>query len=108
MLHLYRAVNQLSLDVAFGAMVCAAFFSHILHIQLQSNVLALLGLTVWVIYTTDHLLDVQKLKQRASSQRFRFYQQNFWKLIIAAENIKPSKQLSRHCVGDCSTGQKNS
>ena len=82
-LHLYRVVNQLSLDVACGAIVCAAFFGHILHVQIQSYALALLGLTVWIIYTTDHLLDVRKLKQKTLSQRYKFYQQNFWKLCSA-------------------------
>lgn len=84
LLRLYRVVNQLSLDVACGAMVCAAFFGHILHVQIQSYALGLLGLTVWIIYTTDHLLDVRRLKQEAFSQRYRFYQQNFRKLCIAS------------------------
>lgn len=84
LLRLYRVVNQLSLDVACGAMVCAAFFGHILHVQIQSYTLGLLGLTVWIIYTMDHLLDVRKLKQEALSQRYKFYHQNFRKLCIAS------------------------
>lgn len=81
-LKLYRYCNYLSLDVACGAMVCAAFFARILHVQLLPYGLASLGLTVWIIYTTDHLLDAKKLKQEASSQRHRFHQNNFRLLLI--------------------------
>lgn len=80
---LYRFFNYLSLDVACGAMVCAAFFAKILDVQLRPYGLASLGLTVWIIYTTDHLLDVRKLKQVASSQRHRFHQNNFRSLGMA-------------------------
>lgn len=69
--------------MACGAMVCAAFFSKILDVQLRPSGLASLGLTVWIIYTADHLLDVRKLKQVASSQRHRFHQDNFRSLFIA-------------------------
>ena len=79
---LYRYCNYLSLDVACGAMVCASFFSHVLNVQLRPYGLASLGLTVWIIYTADHLLDARKLKQAASSQRHRFHQKRFRELSI--------------------------
>ena len=80
---LYRYCNYLSLDVACGAMICAAFFARILHVTLRPYGLASLGLTVWIIYTTDHLLDVKRLNHEASSQRHRFHQINFRQLLIA-------------------------
>src|SRR6478609_3442791 len=78
----YRYCNYLSLDVACGAMVCASFFSRILHVQLRQYGLASLGLTVWIIYTADHLMDARKLVREASSQRHRFHQQNFRALLV--------------------------
>src|SRR6478752_4226225 len=78
----YRYCNYLSLDVACGAMVCASFFARILHVQLRPYGLASLGLTVWIIYTADHLMDAHKLTREASSQRHRFHQQNFRVLVI--------------------------
>lgn len=80
---LYRYFNYLSLDVACGAMICAAFFARILHVPLRPYGLASLGLTVWIIYTTDHLLDAKRLNHEASSQRHRFHQINFRQLLIA-------------------------
>jgi hypothetical protein len=80
---LYRYCNYLSLDVACGAMICAAFFAQILHVQLRPDGLASLGLTVWIIYTTDHLLDAKRLNREASSQRHRFHQINFKQLLAA-------------------------
>lgn len=62
--------------------MCAAFFSRILQVQLRPYGLASLGLTVWMIYTTDHLLDAWKLKRAAASVRHRFHQDNFRKLLI--------------------------
>jgi 4-hydroxybenzoate polyprenyltransferase len=73
----YRFINLLSLDVALGAVVCAAFFSRILQIQLRPQGLAALGITVWIIYTLDHLLDVRGLTKEASTKRHRLHQKNF-------------------------------
>ena len=81
-LHIYRLLNYLSLDVACGAVVCATFFARILNVQLRLQGLASLGLTVWIIYTADHLLDAHRLKHEAASQRHRFHQRNFRMLLV--------------------------
>lgn len=36
-----------------------------------------MALTVWIIYTVDHLLDAKKVKTSASTPRHRFHQQHF-------------------------------
>ncbi len=82
LLRLYGSFNYLSIDVACGAMGCAAFFARILQVQLRPYGLASLGLTVWIIYTADHLLDAHRLKHEASSPRHRFHQNNFRVLLI--------------------------
>ncbi|MBK5277500.1 MAG: hypothetical protein JJE09_01430 [Bacteroidia bacterium] len=83
LIRIYRVFNYVSLDVACGAMVCAAFFSQVLHVELRPVGLVSLGVTVWVIYTADRLIDVYKLKRESSSKRHRFHQKNFLGLFIA-------------------------
>lgn len=74
---IYRFLNNLSIDVSLGAVICALFFSHVLHADVRTAAFIALGLTVWIIYTTDHLLDALKLKGQASTERHRFHQRNF-------------------------------
>lgn len=62
--------------------MCAAFFARIFHVHLRPYGLASLGVTVWIIYTLDHLLDARKVKHVAASQRHRFHQQHFNKLVV--------------------------
>lgn len=78
----YKIINILSLDVAAGAMICAFFFARVLDVEILPQGLASLGLTVWIIYTADHLLDAKKLKQDASTERHRFHQRHFKFLLV--------------------------
>lgn len=77
----YRILNVLSVDVAFGAVCCALFFAKILQVQILSYGLISLWLTVWIIYTTDHLLDARKLQTTASTERHRFHQKHFQEVL---------------------------
>ncbi|NOT75470.1 MAG: hypothetical protein HOP08_11105 [Cyclobacteriaceae bacterium] len=79
-LNAYRFLNIISIDVACGAVVCAAFFADILMIKLKTYGFASLGMTVWIIYTIDHLLDAGRLKNQASTERHRFHQK-YYKLL---------------------------
>jgi 4-hydroxybenzoate polyprenyltransferase len=79
---LYQIVNILSLDVAVGAMICAAFFADLFTVTILPQGFASLGLAVWLIYTVDHLLDARKLKDKASTMRHQFHHIHF-KLLIA-------------------------
>lgn len=80
---LYRQINLLSLDVTAGVVIGALFFAKIFQVQIRPQGLITLALTVWVIYTADHLLDAYKIKNVASTERHRFHQQNFLWLMIA-------------------------
>lgn len=71
----YRLVNLLSLDVAAGAMITSLFFATQLMAPVRIQGIVALGLTVWVIYTADRLIDIRQLKQPAASERHRFHQQ---------------------------------
>jgi len=73
----YRFINILSLDVAAGAVICALFFAKIFDVIILPYGVISLGLTVWIIYTADHLIDAQKVKRPASTERHRFHQRYF-------------------------------
>jgi len=72
---------MLSLDVVAGAIVCALFFARIFSVSIRPFGLIALGLTVWIIYTADHLSDAKKIARMASTERHRFHQQYFNTLI---------------------------
>ncbi len=86
-LHFYRLLNILSIDVAAGAVICAVFFAHVLKVHIRPYGLIALGLTVWIIYTLDHLLDARRVKSPAATERHRFHQHYFKRLsfvVVAA------------------------
>ncbi len=73
----YRYINLLSIDVAIGAVVSAAFFARILNVSVLPQGYLLLGLIVWLIYTADHLLDAWSMNEAATSERHLFHQKHF-------------------------------
>ncbi len=81
MANLYRRLNILSIDVALGAMCGALFFAKLLQVQVLVYGIICLGLTVWIIYTVDHLLDAKRIGREASTERHRFHQQHFKSLV---------------------------
>jgi 4-hydroxybenzoate polyprenyltransferase len=78
---LYQRFNLLSFDVAGGAIASALYFARILHVQVRPFGVICLGLTVWIIYTADHLFDVWSIKTPASTTRHKFHQQHFGLLL---------------------------
>jgi hypothetical protein len=78
----YGYINILSLDIAGGAVVSALFFARILDVRILPYGLIALALTVWIIYTADHLRDARAIKATASTERHRFHQRNFNVLTI--------------------------
>lgn len=78
----YHYLNLLSIDVALGAVVSAAFFGRILHVHVLPQGFVLLGVIVWLIYTADHLLDAWSMKEAATSERHRFHQKHFLTLLL--------------------------
>jgi hypothetical protein len=82
LIRLYRLINILSIDVAIGAMLSALFFGKLFDVKILPYGISALGLTVWIIYTADHLRDAKKIPNDASSERHRFHQKNFKLLVI--------------------------
>lgn len=76
-LQLYRYVNILSLDVVAGALAGALFFGSILNVPVTIFPLATLALTVWIVYTLDHLRDALFITRVASTDRHRYHQDHF-------------------------------
>jgi hypothetical protein len=74
--------NLLSLDVVAGAMAGMLFFSKLLEVKTPFAVYILLGLTVWIIYTLDHLMDAKSTKGYPHLTRHQFHQHNFRILLI--------------------------
>jgi hypothetical protein len=83
LLRIYRFFNIISLDVAFGAVTGAAFFATVFGTTLLPQGLAALGISVWIIYAVDHLLDVYRLRKVASSDRHQFHQKHFLTIVVA-------------------------
>jgi 4-hydroxybenzoate polyprenyltransferase len=79
---LYRLFNILSLDVAVGAVTGSLFFAKFFEVVPVVPSLISLGLTVWIIYTSDRLLDIRNVRGQAASERHRFHQRNQKKLIL--------------------------
>ncbi|SIS60247.1 UbiA prenyltransferase family protein [Belliella pelovolcani] len=73
---IYHYFNLLSLDVVLGALAGMYFFAHLLGVKLNQEVYLLLALTVWIIYTLDHLMDAKKAKGGPSSLRHAFHLQH--------------------------------
>lgn len=80
---IYQFINILSLDVMAGAVICSIFFADIFQTYVRYDTLLTLGLTVWIIYTIDHLRDAMLIPTPASTDRHRFHQRYF-KAIFAA------------------------
>lgn len=80
-LKIYRLLNILSVDVSAGAVICALFFANIFHVAVGTPGLVVLGLTVWIIYSADHLLDARRIRAQAVTDRHRFYQQYFGAML---------------------------
>lgn len=83
LLRLYKHINILSLDIVAGAVISALFFSKVLYVSIMPQGLVALGLTVWIIYTADHLRDARKIQHTASTARHRFHQRHFKVLLFA-------------------------
>jgi len=66
-------VNAYSLWVVIGSFVTFCFFSKIFGITPDYVAGAVLALSIWIIYTADHLFDGFKLKDQAISMRHKLH-----------------------------------
>ena len=74
--------NAFSIVVVSGAVSTSFFFSYYWGVNHEGLFYWLLGSSVWLIYTLDHLLDAFRLGPKASSIRHRLHHQFRYPLII--------------------------
>ena len=79
----YRYIRILSLDVVAGACISSLFIGKILNVTIPVVIVAILGITVWVIYTLDHLWDALRIPQKAHSYRHVFHQHYFKQISLS-------------------------
>ncbi|MDA0194766.1 MAG: hypothetical protein O2887_00400 [Bacteroidetes bacterium] len=79
----YHIINALSLDIALGAGILSLVLGRYLGLQIPVFVLLALVISVWIIYTADHLLDARTIPHQATSFRHHFHQ-HFRKEILIA------------------------
>ncbi|UBM61772.1 hypothetical protein LA303_10185 [Candidatus Sulfidibacterium hydrothermale] len=65
----------LSLDVTGGALASGCFWAHLFGVPVRPVWLLVLALSVWTVYTADHLVDGMTRKQAAVIYRHRFHYQ---------------------------------
>jgi hypothetical protein len=91
-MRLFQIMNILSIDVAFGAAISCLFFAKLCNVEIFPIELVVLILTVWIIYTMDHLMDARGLTRPASTKRHRFHQLNYsairgWLFVAGIVNV---------------------
>ncbi len=70
----YKTFQNLSLDIVAGAVILLRFFSSQLSVETPFMAYVLLGGSVWIIYTIDHLKDSKRAKV-GSRARYQFHLQ---------------------------------
>lgn len=83
---IYKYLNILSLDIVFGVISGSIMAQKIFHLPINYSWLIILAISVWTIYTADHLLDSIKLKDSTPAERRLFYRKHF-KLLLIIELI---------------------
>ncbi len=68
MLFLFHWVNFLSMDAICVALLWQEVFAHTVAVQLSWQERLVLGLSVWIVYILDHLLDVTCCKNSNASR----------------------------------------
>ncbi|MFY0607918.1 MAG: hypothetical protein JXR10_14465 [Cyclobacteriaceae bacterium] len=77
----YKYFRWLSLDIVLGAIFFLAYLGKYYGVEISLHVYFALGSAIWLIYTTDHLIDARSVSS-PSNERHIFHQQNFKVLTI--------------------------
>lgn len=75
--------RYLSIEVMLDALAVAIFAVKWLHAEPPVNWWPVLCVSVWIIYTTDHLIDAWQLKGKSTIARHQFHYKNFFPLIFS-------------------------
>ncbi|MFY0651211.1 MAG: hypothetical protein JXQ96_04220 [Cyclobacteriaceae bacterium] len=83
-----KYIDFLSLDVVAGAVLMTLSISKILQVELPISITICLGISIWTIYTLDHLLDAFRANQKPTIARHLFHKENarwiipVWLLVV--------------------------
>jgi hypothetical protein len=72
----------LSIEVVLNALAVAVFAVKWLHIQPPVFWWPVLSVSVWIIYTVDHLIDAWQLKGNSTIARHQFHYKHFYPLVF--------------------------
>ncbi len=79
----YSVLQHLSIDIVFGAVILLHFFSKLYEVSIGWSAYVLLGSSIWLIYTIDHLRDA-KTAVSGKRERYVFHATNErWLKLIA-------------------------
>ena len=85
---IYRYFHFLSLDIVAGALASSCFAARLLHTSPGVIWWITLAMTVWLLYTGDHLLDAWKTRKKTQRELHVFMMKNLktllWSLIVVA------------------------
>ncbi|GAB3327147.1 hypothetical protein GCM10027429_00620 [Marivirga atlantica] len=73
---LYQYIRAFSLDVVAGAAISARWVGNYFKVDIPSEALLALSITVWLIYTLDHLLDARKVEPQKAFLRHVLHHKN--------------------------------
>jgi 4-hydroxybenzoate polyprenyltransferase len=73
---IYQYIRAFSLDVVAGAVISARWIGNYFNADIPTSAIIALGLTVWLIYTIDHLLDARKVKSQDALFRHIIHYKN--------------------------------
>ncbi|MEM8892840.1 MAG: hypothetical protein AAGD28_32975, partial [Bacteroidota bacterium] len=73
----FHTLRLLSLDVVMGSLCSAYMVVLLLEVEVPLIFWVALPISVWVIYTADHLLDAYRLKDQAHTPRHLFHNTYF-------------------------------
>tara|TARA_Y100001972_G_scaffold128095_2_gene187386 strand:- start:4631 stop:5437 length:807 start_codon:yes stop_codon:yes gene_type:complete len=79
---LYRYFRWLSLDIVLGAVIFLGFLGSLYELMIPASVYLALAITVWLIYSVDHLIDSRNI--RTSDPRRVFHQKYFKQVVFFA------------------------
>lgn len=83
MLKIYKFFQILSLDVALGGALISASIGVLLGVEMPVTIPLALGIAIWLIYTSDHLVDAHKAKKSPLIERHSFHRQYFIPLVTS-------------------------
>lgn len=78
----YKKIQALSLDIVGGALIFSLSIAKYYKVHIPLSVLLCLSISIWLIYTFDHLVDAQKIKGDILTYRHQYHKKNKGPLIL--------------------------